>query len=61
MKERRKRRKHYNWKVEIARGNTDKFYHSTDFDIWREKVLTRDKRQMPIFFRQMERWKTFSE
>lgn len=43
MKQRRKRRKHYNWVEEIAKGNTDKFYHSTDFDIWREKVLTRDK------------------
>ena len=43
MKQRRKRRKHYNWAEDIAKGNTDKFYHSTDFDIWREKVLTRDK------------------
>ena len=43
MKKRRKRRKYYNWEEEIAKGNTDKFYHSTDFDIWREKVLARDK------------------
>lgn len=54
MKQRRKRRKNYNWETEIAKGNTDKFYHSTDFDIAREKVLTRDKRKMPILFRKME-------
>ena len=49
MKQRRKRRKNYNWEVEIAKGNTDKFYHSTDFDIWREKVLTRDKYTCQFF------------
>lgn len=54
MKQRRKRRKNYNWEAEIAKGNTDKFYHSTDFDIAREKVLARDKRKVSIFFRQME-------
>ena len=53
MKQRRKRKKHYNWAEEIAKGNTDKFYHSTDFDIWREKILTRDK-YLSIFFRKME-------
>lgn len=42
MKKRRKRRKYYNWIEEIAKGNTNKFYNSTDFDIWREKVLERD-------------------
>ena len=50
MKKRRKRRKHYNWIEEILKGNTDKFYHSTDFDIWREKVLTRDKNTCQFFF-----------
>ena len=38
MKQRRTRRKTYNWEAEISKGNTDKFYHSTDFDIAREKV-----------------------
>ena len=42
-KKRRKKRKIYNWEYEIAKGNTDKFYHSTDFKIWREEVLKRDK------------------
>lgn len=49
MKKRRKRRKHYNWEVEIARGNTNKFYNSTDFDIYREKVLARDKYTCQFF------------
>lgn len=49
MKQRRKRRKYYNWTEEIAKGNTDKFYHSTDFDIWREKVLERDKYECQFF------------
>lgn len=49
MKKRRARRKHYNWELEIAKGNTDKFYHSTDFDIWREKVMTRDKNTCQFF------------
>ncbi|MBQ3408921.1 MAG: hypothetical protein IJH12_06945 [Clostridia bacterium] len=57
---RRARRKYYNWEEEIAKGNTDKFYHSTDFKIWREKVLIRDKRNMPILCRKLERWKTLS-
>lgn len=43
MKQRRKRRKQYNWPEEIIRGNTNKFYNSTDYDIWREQVLERDK------------------
>ena len=43
MKKRRARRKYYNWEVEIAKGNTDKFYNSTDWDELREKVLARDK------------------
>lgn len=42
MKQRRKRRKVYDWPTEIAKGNTDKFYKSTDFDILREIVLERD-------------------
>lgn len=48
-KKRRKRRKYYNWEVEIAKGNTDKFYNSTDFDIAREKVLKRDKGKCQFF------------
>ena len=49
LKKRRKRRTYYNWEAEIAKGNTDKFYHSTDFDIWREKVLKRDKNTCQFF------------
>ena len=48
-KKRRKRRKYYNWAEEIAKGNTNKFYHSTDFDIWREEVLRRDKGECQFF------------
>lgn len=54
VKKRRARRKYYNWEVEIAKGNTDKFYNSTDFEIAREKVLIRDKRKMSILFRKVE-------
>lgn len=54
MKQRRARRKYYNWPEEIVKGNTDKFYHSTDFKIWREEVLRRDKRNMPILRGKME-------
>lgn len=43
MKKRRKKRKHYNWTEEIAKGNKDAFYNSTEWDILREKVLERDK------------------
>ncbi len=39
MKIRRKRRKQFDWPSEIAKGNTDAFYKSTDYDIWREKVF----------------------
>ena len=49
LKKRRKRRKQYNWPEEIAKGNTDKFYHSTDFDLWREQVLLRDKCECQFF------------
>lgn len=45
----KKKRKSYNWEFEIARGNTDKFYNSTDFDIAREKVLARDKGKCQFF------------
>lgn len=48
-KARRKRRKYYNWPEEIAKGNTDKFYHSTDFDIWREKVLEKYNYECQFF------------
>ena len=54
MKQRRKRRKNYNWEAEIAKGYTDKFYHSTDFNLAREKVLARDKRKMSVLFGKME-------
>ena len=49
MKQRRSRRKHYNWEVEIAKGHTDKFYHSTDWDELREKVFERDKGKCQFF------------
>ena len=49
MKQRRSRRKKYNWEAEISKGNTDKFYKSTDFDIAREKVLARDKYTCQFF------------
>ena len=49
MKQRRKRRKHYNWVEEIAKGNTNAFYNSTDWDIVREKVLNRDKGKCQFF------------
>lgn len=49
MKKRRKRRKYYDWTFEIAKGNTNKFYNSTDFDIVREKVLARDKHKCQFF------------
>lgn len=41
MKKRRKRRVLYNWEKEIAKGNTNHFYNSTDYDIWREQVMER--------------------
>lgn len=49
MKKRRKRRKYYNWANEIAKGNTDAFYKSTDWDELREKVLVRDKEKCQFF------------
>lgn len=49
MKKRRARRKHYNWEVEIAKGNTDKFYNSTDWDEIREKRLRADKYKCQFF------------
>lgn len=49
MKKRRRRRKYYNWPEEIAKGNTDAFYKSTDYDIWREKVLERDHYECQFF------------
>lgn len=49
MKQRRKRRKQYNWIEEIQKGNTDKFYNSTDFDIAREQVLKRDNYTCQFF------------
>ncbi len=49
MKQRRARRKYYNWEIEIAKGNTNKFYNSTDWDELREKVLKRDKGKCQFF------------
>lgn len=49
MKQRRKRRKYCNWEKEIAKGNVDKFYNSTDWDELREKVLKRDKGKCQFF------------
>lgn len=50
---RRKKRKHYNWPEEIAKGNTDKFYHSTEWKILREEALKRDKYKCQFF---LGRW-----
>ena len=60
IKKRRARRKYINWEAEIAKGNTDRFYNSTDWDILREEVLKRDKGKCQFFLRCMERWKAFS-
>ena len=49
MKQRRARRKHYNWEIEIAKGNTNKFYHSTEWDEAREKRLKIDKYKCQFF------------
>lgn len=49
LKKRRARRKKYNWPKEIIKGNTDAFYKSTDYDIWREKVLERDHYECQFF------------
>ena len=49
LKKRRTKRKHYNWEQEIAKGNTDKFYHSSEWDELREKVLERDKGKCQFF------------
>lgn len=49
MKKRRKRRKAYDWPVEIAKGHTKAFYDSTDYDIWHEKVLERDHYECQFF------------
>lgn len=48
-KQKRKRRKYYNWEKEIAKGNTDKFYNSTDWKELRVRVLKRDKRKCQFF------------
>ena len=49
MKQRRQRRKLYNWEIQIAKGNTNKFYNSTDWDELREKVLKRDRGKCQFF------------
>lgn len=50
MKARRKRRSEQkNWSHEIAKGNINSFYKSTDWDIAREKSLTRDRYTCQFF------------
>lgn len=49
MKHRRQRRVIKDWAVEIAKGNTNQFYNSTDWDILREFVLNRDKHLCQFF------------
>lgn len=49
MKKRRKQRVHYNWEQEIRAGNTNHFYNSTEYDIWKEKVLERDHYECQFF------------
>lgn len=49
LRKRRSRRKCYDWVSEIAKGNTNHFYNSTDWDILREKVLIRDKFECQFF------------
>lgn len=49
MKKRRKRRVYHDWTYEIAKGNTDAFYNSTDWGILREQVLERDKHECQFF------------
>ena len=50
-KQRRARRKQYDWTEEISKGNINAFYHSTDWRIAREKVLERDKNTCQFFIR----------
>ncbi len=61
MKKRRARRKYVNWEVEIAKGNTDAFYNSTDWEILREKVLERDKGKCQFFLGKWNDGKHFSK
>ena len=49
MKVRRKKRVYHDWVYEIAKGNTDAFYNSTEWDILREQVLERDKHECQFF------------
>lgn len=46
---RRKKRKYHNWIEEIAKGNTDAFYHSTEWKILRGEALERDKNKCQFF------------
>lgn len=50
---RRKRRKYHNWEKEIIKGNTDAFYHSTEWKILREEALKRDRYKCQFF---LGRW-----
>lgn len=38
-----------NWELEIAKGNTNAFYNSTEWDIVREETLKRDKHKCQFF------------
>ena len=49
MKQRRARRVHHDWANEIAKGNVDAFYKSTDWDVVREQALKRDKNTCQFF------------
>ena len=44
-----RRKKYYNWPEEIAKGNTDKFYHSTDWEKLRLERLKLDKYKCQFF------------
>ena len=49
MKNRRARRKRINLQAEIAKGNVQAFYNSTEWDIAREKRLKIDKNTCQFF------------
>ena len=61
LKKRRSKRKYYNWPEEIAKGNTDAFYKSTDWKIAREKRLRIDKGKCQFFLGKWNDGKHFPE
>lgn len=61
MKKRRKRRIEKDWFMEIAKGHTNQFYNSTDWDIVREYVLERDKHLCQFFLGKWTDGKHFPE